>query len=133
MKLKYLQVGSGSTRELTHGVPYVPPIIPFHEQPTVEQVTVNVEATFDGVLDVIHEKNPSKFVQTVLMFDKIATEKRIHWDNTATEFVNEDDMEELFQKLDDARRTGSPCRRGEKVSVCFQVCDVMQFYFHFRT
>jgi hypothetical protein len=96
----------------------VPPIIPSHEQPTVEQVTANVEATFDGVLDVIHSENHSKFIHTVLMFDEIATEKRIRWDpktnyflglcrehahNTATEFINEDDMEELFQKLDDGQ------------------------------
>ena len=50
------------------------------------------------------------------MFDEIATEKRIRWDpktnyflglcrehahNTATEFINEGDLEELFQALDD--------------------------------
>ena len=94
----------------------VPPIVPSHEQPTVDQVTANVEATFDGVLDVIHGENRSSFIHAVLMFDEIATEKRIRWDpktnyflglcrehahNTATEFINEDDMEELFQKLDD--------------------------------
>src|SRR5271155_4708451 len=96
----------------------VPPIIPSHEQPTVEQVTANVEATFDGVLDVIHGENCSKFIYTVLMFDEIATEKRIRWHpktnyflglcrehahNTATEFINEDNMEELFQTLDDGQ------------------------------
>jgi hypothetical protein len=31
----------------------VPPIVPSHGQPTVIQVTANVEATFEGVLDVI--------------------------------------------------------------------------------
>ena len=50
------------------------------------------------------------------MFDELATEKRICWDpktnyflglcrehshKTSTEFINEGDMEELFQKLDD--------------------------------
>ncbi|KAF8161442.1 hypothetical protein B0H34DRAFT_673382 [Crassisporium funariophilum] len=96
----------------------VPPIIPLHEQPTVEQVRANVEATFDGLLDIIHSQNRSSLVHAVLMFDKLATEKRIRWDpktnnflglcrehahKTATEFVNEDDMEELFQKLDDGK------------------------------
>jgi hypothetical protein len=65
----------------------VPPIVPSHEQPTIEQVTANVEATFDGVLDVIHDENSSKFIQTVLMFDEIATEKRILWDPKTNYFL----------------------------------------------
>ncbi|KDR77538.1 hypothetical protein GALMADRAFT_1326277 [Galerina marginata CBS 339.88] len=96
----------------------VPPLIPSHEQPTVEEVRANVEATFGGVLDVIHGLNHSKFVHAVLMFDELATEKRIRWDpktnyflglcrehahRTSTEFVNEGDMEELFQKLDEGK------------------------------
>ena len=96
----------------------VPPIVPSHVQPTENQVTMNVEATFDGVLDVIHGENSSEIIHTVLMFDEIATEKRIRWDpktnyflglcrehahNTATEFINEGDLEELFQALDDGQ------------------------------
>ena len=96
----------------------VPPIVPSHDQPTVSQVTSNVEAMLEGVLDVIHSENHSKFIHTVLMFDEIATEKRIRWDpktnyflglcrehahNTATEFINEGDMEELFQALDNGQ------------------------------
>src|SRR6266540_4767805 len=50
----------------------VPAIVPSHEQPTVEQVMANVQATFNGVLDVIHSQNCSKLVHTVLMFDKLA-------------------------------------------------------------
>jgi len=94
----------------------VPPIVPSHEQPTVNQVTANVEATFDGILDVIHSEISHKIIHTVLMFNEITTEKRIHWDpkmnyflglcrehahNAATEFINEGDLEELFQALDD--------------------------------
>jgi len=96
----------------------VPPIVPSHERPTTEQVKANVKATFDGILDVVHSQNRSKFIHTVLMFNKLAAEKRIRWDpktnyflglcrehahNTAMEFVNEGDMEELFQRLDDGR------------------------------
>ena len=96
----------------------VPPIVPSHDQPTVSQVTSNVEAMLEGVLDVIHSENHSKFIHTVLMFDEIATEKRICWDpktnyflglcrehahNTATEFINKGDMEELFQALDNGQ------------------------------
>ena len=61
---------------------------------------------------MIHDENSFKFIQAVLMFGEITTEKRIWWDpktnyflglcrehahNTMTEFINEDDMEELFQ------------------------------------
>ncbi|KAF8159901.1 hypothetical protein B0H34DRAFT_843620 [Crassisporium funariophilum] len=94
----------------------VPALIPSREQPTVEEVHANVEATLGGVLDVIRNLNPSRFVHAVLMFDELATEKRIRWDPktnyflglcrehahwTSTEFVNEGDMEELFRKLDE--------------------------------
>ncbi|KAF8814769.1 hypothetical protein BYT27DRAFT_7219670 [Phlegmacium glaucopus] len=94
----------------------VPPIIPSQQQPTVKEVKVNVEATFNGLLDVIHGQNPSKFVHAVLMFDKLATEKRIQWDpkrnyflgicrehahRVSMEFVNADDMDELFKSLDE--------------------------------
>lgn len=96
----------------------VPPIVPSPGQPTVEQVKENIRATFDGILDVVHSQNHSNFVHAVLMFDELATEKRICWDpktyyflglcrehahNTATEFINEGDMEELFQRLDDGK------------------------------
>lgn len=93
----------------------IPPLIPSHGQPTIEQVQHNVEATLEVVLDVIHSQTVSK-VHAVVMFDELATEKRIRWDpksnyflgvcrahahKTSMEFVNEGDMEELFQKLDD--------------------------------
>lgn len=96
----------------------VPQIIPSHEQPTVDQIHANVEATCEGVLEVIHSPNRSKLVHAVLMFYELATEKRIRWDpktnrflglcrehahQTSTEFINEDDMKELFQKLDDGK------------------------------
>ncbi|KAF8155913.1 hypothetical protein B0H34DRAFT_783589 [Crassisporium funariophilum] len=96
----------------------VPPITPSHKQPTVEQVQANIEATFDGLLEVIHRQDHSRFVHAVLMFDKLATEKRIRWDpktnnflglcrehanQTSTEFVNKDNMAELYQNLDDGK------------------------------
>ncbi|KAF8816849.1 hypothetical protein BYT27DRAFT_7220499 [Phlegmacium glaucopus] len=96
----------------------VPPIIPSPGQPTVDQVQANVKATFEGLLDVIYSQNHSKFIHTMLMFDEPATEKRIRWDpktnhflgicrehghKTSTEFINKDDMEELFQNIDDGK------------------------------
>lgn len=120
----------------------VPLIIPSHKKPTADEVTANVDATFDGVLEVIHSPNRSKSIHTVLMFDELATEKRVRWDpktnyflglcrehahNTETEFTNEGDMEELFQRLDE----GKVHHAGEvRVCVCFHGGN---FTFHFGT
>jgi hypothetical protein len=91
----------------------VPPIVPSPRQPTTNEVHKNVEVTFSSVVDVIHE---SKAVHAVIMFDELATEKRIRWDpksnyflgvcrehadKTSMEFINAGDMEELFARLDD--------------------------------
>jgi hypothetical protein len=93
----------------------VPPLIPSPAQPTVEQVQMNLEATIGGVLDVLHDRVQGGVVHAVVMFDELATEKRVRWDpktnfflgicrqhahKTSTEFVNEGDMEELFKNLD---------------------------------
>lgn len=94
----------------------VPPVVPSHKFPTVQKVEMNVDSTFHSVLDVVHSRVKSKVLHTVVMFDEIATEKRIRWDpktnfflgvcrqhasRTSMEFVNQGDMEELFQCLDD--------------------------------
>lgn len=95
----------------------VPPLIPSHAQPTIDQVQKNLDATIGGVLDVLHDRvQTGGVVHAVVMFDELATEKRVRWDpktnfflgvcrqhahKTSTEFVNEGDMEELFRNLDD--------------------------------
>jgi hypothetical protein len=94
----------------------VPPIIPSHQSPTIQEVQTNVDATLHSVLDVVHSHVKAKVLHTVLMFDEIATEKRIRWDpktnhflgvcrqhasKTSMEFINEGDLEELYQCLDD--------------------------------
>ncbi|KAF8808492.1 hypothetical protein BYT27DRAFT_7210875 [Phlegmacium glaucopus] len=96
----------------------VPPIIPSHEQPTTKQVQENVNATLKGILNEMHSQMSGKVLHTVLMFDELATEKRIRWDpktnyflgacrehahTTLMEFVNEGDMEELFRFIDDGK------------------------------
>lgn len=95
----------------------VPPLIPSHGRPTIDEVRRNAEATLEGVLDVIKSRINSSVtvVHAVMMFDEIATEKRIRWDpktnyflgvcrehahKTSMEFINEGDMEEVFRKLD---------------------------------
>jgi hypothetical protein len=94
----------------------VPKLIPSQAQPSIEQVQKNLEATIGGVLDVLHNRvQTGGVIHAVVMFDELATEKRIRWDQktnlflgvcrqhahkTSTEFVNEEDMEELFRNLD---------------------------------
>jgi hypothetical protein len=71
-------------------------------------------ATYEGILDVVHSR--VKALHTVVMFNELATEKRIQWDSktnhflgvcqehahkTSLEFVNEGVMEELFRAIDD--------------------------------
>ena len=96
----------------------VPPIIPSHANPTMDQVQSNVNATLRSVLDVLHGQIGvgANVVHAVVMFDKLATEKCIRWDpktnyflgvcrqhayKALMEFINEGDLEELFRRLDD--------------------------------
>ena len=95
----------------------VPPLIPSHAQPTKEDVQTNVEATLQSVMGEIHGLVKGIALHTVVMFDELATEKRIRWDpktnyflgacrqhahRTSTEFINEGDLEELFRHLNSA-------------------------------
>jgi hypothetical protein len=69
----------------------------------------------DGILKELHSCTSGKVLHTVVMFNELATEKRIRWDpktndflvvcrehahKTLMEFVNEEDMEELFRCID---------------------------------
>lgn len=89
----------------------MPPLIPSHLDPTVDEVLLNMDACFESIAEVLA---PKKVVQCVLMLDEIATEKRIRWDDhtnkflgvcqehgkrTALEFNTNEDMEELFSCL----------------------------------
>ena len=94
----------------------IPLITPSHQAPMVQEVEANVDATLHSVLDVVHSQIKLKVLHAVVMFDELTTEKRIRWDpktnyflgvcrqhasKTSMEFINEGDMEELFQCLDD--------------------------------
>ncbi|KJA17143.1 hypothetical protein HYPSUDRAFT_70894 [Hypholoma sublateritium FD-334 SS-4] len=88
----------------------VRPIVPSPRKPTAKEVETNVKS-------VMHKPMaPGKNIHAVLMFNELATEKRIRWDpltncflgvcrqhahHASTEFINEDDMVELFQAIDD--------------------------------
>ncbi|KAJ6604068.1 hypothetical protein B0H10DRAFT_2167181 [Mycena sp. CBHHK59/15] len=87
----------------------VPPIVPSPGKPKASEVAENVGACFEGITDVLAAKKPK---HAVLMYDEIATEKRIWWDPKTNNFLgvcrehgktvglqfnNERDLEELFQ------------------------------------
>ena len=112
-----------SINQRSHGAPsvsylrtrsIVPPLIPSHSRPTEDDVRTNVKATLQSVMGEIHGLVKGTALHTVLMFDEVATEKRIRWDpttnfflgvcrqhahRTSMEFINEGDLEELFQRL----------------------------------
>ncbi|PPR03132.1 hypothetical protein CVT24_008485 [Panaeolus cyanescens] len=90
------------------------PIIPSTAQPTINEVKRNAMAALEGVYEIIHAPN-SHIQHAVLMFDEIATEKRIRWNHktnkflgvcrehgqkVSLEYTSDKDMEELFGSLD---------------------------------
>jgi len=92
----------------------VPPIIPSFTVPSIFEIGANIIASFESVMDVVRAQGGR--LHAVLMFDEIASEKRIrvdrkrdvflgvcrqHGGKTSLKFVNEGDMEELFHSLDD--------------------------------
>ncbi|KAJ6591766.1 hypothetical protein DFH09DRAFT_1073628 [Mycena vulgaris] len=87
----------------------VPLIVPSPGKPQVSEVAQNVGACFEGLTDVLAEKKPK---HVVLMYDEIATEKRVRWDpktnnflgvcrehgnKVSLQFNGEQDLEELFR------------------------------------
>jgi len=112
----------------------VPPIIPSPGMPTAVEVQKNVVANLGSVLDVIK----TQVRHAVLMFDELATEKRLRWDpktnyflgfcrehahNTSIEFINEGDLEEAFQSLDNGEVHYAPEVR-KNTSVLFPLRDI---------
>jgi hypothetical protein len=90
-------------------------------------------ASLKIVLKVMHDHIGGTVLHTVVMFDDLATEKRIRWDpttnyflgvcrqhghRTSLEFVNEGDMEELFRHLDSECENEKVHHAGEVI--CFQ-------------
>ncbi|KAJ7761266.1 hypothetical protein DFH07DRAFT_957330 [Mycena maculata] len=86
----------------------VPPIVPSPGKPNTAEVAENVGASFKGITEVLSAKKPK---HVVLMYDEIATEKRIRWDpktnnflgvcrqhgnSVSLQFNNEEDLQELF-------------------------------------
>lgn len=112
----------------------VPPLIPSHGKPTIDQVATNLQSSLGSILDVIQEQSKGKVLHAVTIFDELATEKRIRWDpksnmflgvcqehgyQTSLEFINEGDLEELFRRLDSVDE-------NEKVHYAGEVRNVLQ-------
>lgn len=114
----------------------VPAVIPSPGKPTVEEVSKNVANTFTGLEEILKPTGGPKNRHAVLMFDELATEKRIRWDSKTNKFLGicrehghkvsldfggDKDMEQLFESLDDGeihhaaevRRFGSICSRDQ--------------------
>jgi hypothetical protein len=62
----------------------IPLLIPSYSQPTVDDVQTNVKATLQSVMSEIHGLVKGTALHTILMFDEIATEKRICWNPTSS-------------------------------------------------
>ncbi|KAJ7648621.1 hypothetical protein DFH06DRAFT_997187 [Mycena polygramma] len=89
----------------------VPPLVPSAGKPQKSEVAQNVQSCFEGIAEVLTAK---KVVHQVLMFDEIATEQRIRWDDKTNNFLGvcrahgskvslqfngEQDADELFRAL----------------------------------
>ena len=123
------QSGHGPSVTYLHSQTIVPPIIPSPGMPTAAEVQKNIVANLASVLDVIK----IRVCHVVLMFDEIATEKRLHWDlktnyflgfcrehahKTSKEFINEGDLEEAYRSLDKGEVHYAPEVR-KMLLICF--------------
>lgn len=90
----------------------MPPLIPSHAAPTIKEVMANILACLESIQDLL---GTGTIVHLVGMFDEIATEKRIRWDDltnhflglcrehgwkTSLDFNSVEDLEELFRSLE---------------------------------
>ncbi|KAJ7706534.1 hypothetical protein B0H16DRAFT_1439225 [Mycena metata] len=93
----------------------VPPIVPSPGRPQAAEVAKNVGACFEGITEVLAVKKPK---HAVLMFDEIATERRVRWDprtnnflgvcrehanKASLQFNSERDLEELFRAKEEGK------------------------------
>ncbi|KAJ7719177.1 hypothetical protein DFH07DRAFT_1009745 [Mycena maculata] len=107
-----------------------PPLTASPGAPRVEEIQKNTDACFAGITDALTSK---KVVHQILMFDEIATEKRIRWDPTTNhflgvcrqhahkvglEFNGEADLDELFEAL--AKKTDA---KGKEYSLVHNAAE----------
>lgn len=93
----------------------VPPLIPSPSTPTVAEVEANVQASFQGIEKILSSMDTKAPIHAVLMWDEIATEKRLRWDDrtnkllgvgretaskTTVEFNSEQDLDAVLHDLE---------------------------------
>jgi hypothetical protein len=93
----------------------VPPIVPSAGWPQAAEVAQNVGACFEGIADVLAAKKPK---HVTLIYDEIATDRRIRWDprtnsflgvcrphanKTSLQFNSEKEIEELFRAKEEGK------------------------------
>ena len=94
----------------------VPQILPSPSFPTHYEVLKNIASTFEGILDMMRASQ--NLLHGILMFDKLAIEKRPRWDDksnkflgvchehghaTSLEFTSEDDLVMLWNELESGK------------------------------
>lgn len=93
------------------------PLIASAGKPTVEEITKNLHAVQDGTTAVLEARGGPAIIHQVLMFDEIASEKRVRLEPKTSTFLgvcrehgekkvsltfnNEDDLIGLFHAVDD--------------------------------
>ena len=122
----------------------VPPLLPSPGKPMIDEVATNMLASLGSMLDIIHNQSRGKTLHGVIILDELATEKRIRWDptsnmflgvcqehrhQTSLEFINEDDLEELFRRLDSTEQSEEVHYAGEVRNVL--LCLYLDICFHF--
>ncbi|KAF6747088.1 hypothetical protein DFP72DRAFT_1075733 [Ephemerocybe angulata] len=113
----------------------IPPILLSARQPTTAEVSKNVEMSFDGMEEAMKPVDGARNNHAVLMFDEIATEKRLrydsktdfvvgicreHADNVPPEFRSAKDVEEVFTKVKEGKAHIAGEVSGERNQICFR-------------
>lgn len=90
----------------------MPPLTPSFSKPTIAEIVGNNRACFESIGEVLATR---KVVHQIAMFDEIATEKHLRWDDKTDHFLGvcrehghraslvfngEDDLEEVFTCLE---------------------------------
>ncbi|KAF8154653.1 hypothetical protein B0H34DRAFT_783778 [Crassisporium funariophilum] len=70
-------------------------IIPSHAHPTEDKVQRNIKASLESIMDEIQATINGNVLHTMVIFDELATEKRIHWDPKTNHFLGFVDEEKV--------------------------------------
>ncbi|KAJ7687512.1 hypothetical protein B0H17DRAFT_1203576 [Mycena rosella] len=87
----------------------VPRLVPSPGKPQPSEVAQNVQACFESIAEVIAAKKVIHQVLNLLMYDEIATEKRIRWDHKINNFLgSRGAISRSFEDANDGSRGALP-------------------------